>query len=79
MLTKIKNILIGFIGGVICIFSFILGKKLHDNGNRIKQAGDELKDAAGGIDSVSNRIKRSQDTVADSLDILKEVRERKGQ
>lgn len=77
MLTKIKDILIGFIGGVICVFSFILGKNLHDNGNRIKQAGDELKDAAGGIDSVSNRIERSQGTVRDSLDIIEKVRSRK--
>lgn len=77
MLTKIKNILIGFIGGVICVFSFILGKSLHDNRNRIKQAGDELKDAAGGIDSVSDRIKRSQDTVTDSLGIIEKVRKRK--
>ena len=77
MLKKIKAIILGFVGGVVVVFAFILGRKLHDNGDRIKQAGDELKDAGNGIDSVSDRIKRCQDTVADSLGIIERVRKRK--
>ena len=84
MFDKIKKIIIGFFGGVICVFAFILGKKLHDNGNGINDARDEIKDASNGLDTVSNgleevsgRIEQSKDTVTDCLGIIEKVRKRK--
>ena len=84
MFDKIKKIIIGFFGGVICVFAFILGKKLHDNGNGINDARDEIKDASSGLDTVSNglkevsgRIEQSKDTVTDCLGIIEKVRKRK--
>lgn len=84
MFDKIKKIIIGFFGGVICVFAFILGKKLHDNGDRIDNARDEIKDASSGLDTVSTgleevsgRIEHSKDTVADCLGIIEKVRKRK--
>ncbi len=84
MFDKIKKIIIGFFGGVICVFAFILGRKLHNNGNRIDSARDELKDATSGLDtvsdrieSVSGRIEQGKDTVADCLGIIEKVRKRK--
>lgn len=84
MLKKIKAIIIAFFSGVICVFAFILGRKLHDNGDRIDDARDELKDASSGLDTVSNglkevsgRIEHSKDTVADCLGIIEKVRKRK--
>lgn len=84
MFSKIKQIIIGFIGGVAVVVAFILGRKLHNNGNRIDSARDELKDASSGLDTVSNglkevsgRIEHSKDTVADCLGIIEKVRKRK--
>jgi hypothetical protein len=84
MLKKLKAIILGFFGGVICVFAFILGRKLHNNGNRIDNARDEIKDATSGLDTVSGRLEevegrteRSQDTVADCLGIIEKVRKRK--
>lgn len=84
MLKKIKAIIIGFVGGVGVIVAFILGRKLHDNGNRIDSARNELEDATSGLDkvsdrieSVSGRIEQSKDTVADCLGIIEKVRKRK--
>lgn len=86
MLKKIKAIILGFVGGAVCVFAFILGRKLHDNGDRIDGARDELKDAASGLDTVSGRLEevegrteRSQETVADCLGIVEKVRKRKKQ
>ena len=84
MLKKIKAIILGFVGGVAVVFAFILGKKLHDNGDRIDDARDELKDATSGLDTVSGRLEevegrteRSKDTVADCIGIIEKVRKRK--
>ena len=84
MFDKIKKIIIAFFGGVICVFAFILGRKLHNNGDRINDARDELKDASSGLDTVSNglkevsgRIEHSKDTVTDCLGIIEKVRKRK--
>jgi hypothetical protein len=84
MFDKIKKIIIGFFGGVICVFAFILGRKLHNNGNGIDSARDKIKDASSGLDTVSNgikevsgRIEHSKDTVADCLGIIEKVRKRK--
>lgn len=84
MLKKIKAIILGFVGGVGVVVAFIFRRKLHDNGDRIDSARDELKDAASGLDKVSDRIEevegrtgRSQDTVADCLGIIEKVRKRK--
>ena len=84
MFDKIKKIIIGFVGGVGVVVAFILGRKLHDNGNRIDSARDEIKDASSGLDTVSNglkevsgRIEHSKDTVADCLGIIEKVRKRK--
>lgn len=84
MFSKIKQIIIGFVGGVAVVVAFILGRKLHDNGDRIDSARDEIKDASSGLDtvsdrieSVSGRIEQSKDTVADCLGIIEKVRKRK--
>lgn len=84
MLKKIKAIILGFVGGVAVVVAFILRKKLYDNGNRIDDARDELKNASSGLDTVSNglkevsgRIEHSKDTVADCLGIIEKVRKRK--
>lgn len=84
MLKKIKAIILGFFGGVVCVFAFILGRKLHDNGDRTDDARDEIKDAASGLDTVSGRLEdvegrteRSKDTVTDCLGIIEKVRKRK--
>lgn len=84
MLKKIKAIILGFISGIAVIFAFILGRKLHDNGDGINDARDEIKDASSGLDTVSNglkevsgRIEHSKDTVADCLGIIEKVRKRK--
>jgi hypothetical protein len=84
MFDKVKKIIIGFFGGVICVFAFILGRKLHNNGNGIDSARDKLKDASSGLDTVSDglkevsgRIEHSKDTVADCLGIIEKVRKRK--
>ena len=84
MLKKIKAIILGFVGGVICVFAFILGRKLHNNGDGIDNARDEIKDASSGLDTVSNglkevsgRIEQSKDTVTDCLGIIEKVRKRK--
>lgn len=79
MLTKIKNILIGFIGGLVCVLSFILGKRLHNNGNGISDARNKLETDTDRLDEISGRMSDAQDRIADSLGILKKVRERKGQ
>jgi hypothetical protein len=84
MFDKIKKIILGFFGGVICVFAFILGRKLHNNGDRIDNARDEIKDATSGLDTVSGRLEevegrteRSQNTVTDCLGIIEKVRKRK--
>lgn len=84
MLKKLKAIILGFVGGVSVVFAFILGRKLHDNGDRIDDARDEIKDASSGLDTVSTgleevsgRIEHSKDTVADCLGIIEKVRKRK--
>ena len=84
MFDKIKKIIIAFFGGVICVFAFILGRKLHDNGDGINDARDEIKDASNRLDTVSNglkevsgRIEHSKDTVTDCLGIIEKVRKRK--
>lgn len=84
MLKKIKAIIIGFAGGVAVVFAFILGRKLHDNGDGINDARDGINDASSGLDTVSNglkevsgRIEHSKDTVADCLGIIEKVRKRK--
>lgn len=84
MLKKIKAIILGFVGGVAVIFAFILGRKLHNNGDRIDDARNEIKDASSGLDTVSTglkevsgRIEHSKDTVADCLGIIEKVRKRK--
>lgn len=79
MLTKIKDILIGFIGGLVCVLSFILGKRLHNNGDRINTARKQLETDTDRLDEISGRMSDAQDRITDSLDILKKVRERKGQ
>ena len=91
MLKKLKAIILGFVGGVIWGFAFILVRKLHNNGDGIDNARDEIKDASNGLDTVSNgldtvsnglkevsgRIEHSKDTVADCLGIIEKVRKRK--
>lgn len=84
MLKKIKAIILGFVGGVGVVVAFILGRKLHDNGNRIDSARNELEDATSGLDkvsdriaSVSGRVEQSKDTVADCFGIIEKVRKRK--
>ena len=84
MLKKIKAIILGFVGGVAVVFAFILGRKLHNNGDGINDARDEIKDASIGLNTVSNglkevsgRIEHSKDTVADCLGIIEKVRKRK--
>lgn len=76
-MLNIKAALIGFVSGVACFLAFILGKKLHNNGNGIDTARDELKDASSGLDEVSGRIEHSKDTVTDCLGIIEKVRKRK--
>lgn len=77
------NEIIAFIIGVLCalfsVFAYKCGKRLHNNGDGISDARNKLEGSSGRVDEISGRMSDAQDRIADSLDILKEVRERKGQ
>lgn len=78
----LNEIIAFFIGVLCCGIGFIaykLGGGLHNNRDTIKSAREQLEGSTDRVDEISGRMSDAQDRIADSLDILKEVRERKGQ